>query len=160
VTPAELVAEIRADFEARPELAAALRRPERPFAPTRPQRPERPVPAAEPPAAPERRWRCGWGGHPRCDVMLERGRGLCAVHAAAMATLGRLERGRPRKVGTAAESRAPARKIDPAEIFDAGGRGTVPAAERAAHLARYVARIGGPVRRADALRVAGVANAG
>jgi hypothetical protein len=45
--------------------------------------------------------------------------------------------------------------IDAADVFDDGGRSRVPAAERAEHAARWVHKIGRPVRRADFCRAAG-----
>jgi hypothetical protein len=146
------VDEIAAEFEARPELRAALERPDRQAqrVPRRrpvatPQRPQRPQ---------QRRWRCGTGDF-LCPNFLPR-RGLCPSCGERLeARVGKLERGRPRKVGTEAKQ-PPAKVIDPAEVFDAGGRTRVPAAERAAWMARWVHRVGGPVRRADAVRVAGM----
>jgi hypothetical protein len=158
MTSADLVAEIRAEFAARPELAAALRRAERPSPPSRrrqrPQRPEPPAVAPEP-AARRRRWHCGWGGY-LCPVTLA-ARGLCNEHAAIIDALGPLESGRPARAGrNPAPKLPPAQTIDPADVFDAGDRTRVPAVERAAHMARWIARIGGPVRRADAARIAGI----
>ncbi len=50
----------------------------------------------------------------------------------------------------------PAVTLYPGDVFDAGERRRVPAVERARHMARFVHKIGKPVRRADAARVAGV----
>lgn len=50
----------------------------------------------------------------------------------------------------------PPAPINPPDIFDAGDRERIAPAERAEHVARWVHRQGRAVRRADALRVAGV----
>jgi hypothetical protein len=148
MTGADLVAEIRAEFAARPELAAALRRAERPSTPARRrQRPQRPEPAAvapEPPAR-RRRWHCGWGGY-LCSVTLA-ARGLCNEHAAIIDALGPLERGRPSRVKS-----APLPPRDP-RAPDALGR--LPIRVRAERVAR-AARDAGSLTRAEAATAAGL----
>jgi hypothetical protein len=99
---------------------------------------------------------CGWGGLPRCRARLPR-RGLCDEHRAALARV-REECAGPRRraAPTTTTPLPPPVQIDPSDVLDPGDRNRIPAAERAAHLARWVARVGRPVRRADAVRVAGL----
>jgi hypothetical protein len=147
-----LVDEIAAEFEARPELRAALERPDRHAERARRQQP---LATSQRPNRRQRRYRCGTGDF-LCPNTLP-ARGLCPSCVERLeARVGKLERGRPRKVGPAAEKQPPAQTIDPADVFDAGDRTRVPAVERAAWMARWVHRVGGAVRRADAARVAGV----
>jgi hypothetical protein len=115
-----------------------------------------PVPAAARPAAPERRWRCGSGDF-LCPNFLPK-RGLCPSCAERLeARVGPLESGRPARAGAKPKvTLPPAQRIDPADVFDAGDRPRVPAAERAEHMARWIHRVGCAVRRADACRLAGV----
>lgn len=110
--------------------------------------------------------RCGWGGRTPCERPPRDGRkrGLCEQHRDAIikaaARCGALERGHPARKPPAIprmlKPLPPPAPINPPDIFDAGDRERVPPVERAEHVARWLHRYGRAVRRADALRVAGV----
>jgi hypothetical protein len=103
----------------------------------------------------------GWCGGYGCRERIDQPRGLCPSCRdrirRAWERVGGPDRPGPRRIGKARQRPAPAPvAINGADVFDAASPGHVPAVERAAHLARWVARQSRAVRRADACRVAGV----